>query len=531
VTWHGHRLIIFGFLPQNFEDEAMAVAFSMAWAVTGAGGDGRFQVRCRLAEFRGEFCRCLTRRAGALFGLADAVLCENRRVTDLARLSLVPEFGRGHGGLYDGLNAGRLEVARLRRAVAGVALPAWPDGRIRLAVDVCNWLRPDAETSPGRLFCHVHGRGKNAGQMIPGWPYSFVAVLGPGRSSWALPLDAVRLGPGDDETEVTAVQLREVVARLVAAGHWKDGDPPVIIVMDSGYSVTRLAWLLAGLPVTLVARVRSDRVYYRPAPARLPGVRGRAGRHGPPVRCGDPQTWGGAGIEADAESARHGPLTVTAWPRVHQMIHRGCGGWESWPAREEYPVIEGTLIRLAVTRPAPGYAALEPAWLWASDPEAGLDHDAAGRLWQAYLRRFDLEHTFRFLKHQLGWDKPLLRDPAAADRWTWLIIACYAQLYLARELAADIRLPWQRPQAGPATAQVMTPGRVRAGFRLVRGTTGTPASAAKYARPGPGRPAGSKNKREAPRHPVGKTSLKPHSIADKKRKQAKRARKASRQPS
>lgn len=38
---------------------------------------------------------------------------------------------------------------------------------------MCNWLRPDAETSPERLFCHVHGRGKNAGQMIPEWPYSF----------------------------------------------------------------------------------------------------------------------------------------------------------------------------------------------------------------------------------------------------------------------------------------------------------------------------------------------------------------------
>jgi hypothetical protein len=28
---------------------------------------------------------------------------------------------------------------------------------------------------------HAYGRGKNAGQMIPGWPYSFVAALGPGR--------------------------------------------------------------------------------------------------------------------------------------------------------------------------------------------------------------------------------------------------------------------------------------------------------------------------------------------------------------
>jgi hypothetical protein len=25
--------------------------------------------------------------------------------------------------------------------------------------------------------------------MIPGWPYSFVAVLEPGRTSWTLPLE------------------------------------------------------------------------------------------------------------------------------------------------------------------------------------------------------------------------------------------------------------------------------------------------------------------------------------------------------
>ncbi|QMU69684.1 hypothetical protein [Streptacidiphilus sp. P02-A3a] len=28
-------------------------------------------------------------------------------------------------------------------------------------------------------FCHVYGRAKTASQPIPGWPYSFVAVLVP----------------------------------------------------------------------------------------------------------------------------------------------------------------------------------------------------------------------------------------------------------------------------------------------------------------------------------------------------------------
>jgi hypothetical protein len=34
-------------------------------------------------------------------------------------------------------------------------------------------------------------------------------------------------------------------------------------------------------------------------------------------------------------------------------------------------------------------------WLWASDPAAGPAEVTV--LWQAFLRRFDLEHTFRFL--------------------------------------------------------------------------------------------------------------------------------------
>ncbi|GAA3060729.1 hypothetical protein GCM10010464_26480 [Pseudonocardia yunnanensis] len=56
-------------------------------------------------------------------------------------------------------------------------------------------LRADAPTSAERLFCHVYGRGRNQAQLITGWPYSFVAALEPGRTSWTALLDAVRLGP------------------------------------------------------------------------------------------------------------------------------------------------------------------------------------------------------------------------------------------------------------------------------------------------------------------------------------------------
>src|SRR5487761_857995 len=238
--------MIFGFLRKNLEIKAVAVAFIMSWQAD-EGGQGADRGMGVLAGFRRELYCSLGMRRDALFEVADALACGQERVLMLAELCLEPECRRGHGGVYDALNHGEVRVTRLRRALSSLPLPAWDDGRIRLACDVSNWLRPDAETSPERLFCHCYARGKGNAQMIPGWPYSLVAALGPGRTSWTLPLDAVRLGPADDATEVTAAQVREVVTRLAEAGHWRDGDPDILVVFDAGYDLTRLAWLLAGL--------------------------------------------------------------------------------------------------------------------------------------------------------------------------------------------------------------------------------------------------------------------------------------------
>ena len=59
----------------------------------------------------------------------------------------------------------------------------------------------------------------------------------------------MRLGPADDATAVTAGQLRAVIERLIAAGHWRPGDPDIVVVADTGYDITRLAYVLADLPV------------------------------------------------------------------------------------------------------------------------------------------------------------------------------------------------------------------------------------------------------------------------------------------
>ena len=125
--------------------EAVAVAPSMT-QIGNCCGDllGTERARRLLAGFRADLHGCLTARADELAELADAVLCAGGPVRDLAGLSLVSGHRRGHGAVYDALNAGRADIGRLRWAVGCVPLPAWPDGRILLAADVCNWLRPEA---------------------------------------------------------------------------------------------------------------------------------------------------------------------------------------------------------------------------------------------------------------------------------------------------------------------------------------------------------------------------------------------------
>src|SRR6185437_11672173 len=103
--------------------------------------------------------------------------------------------------------------------------------------------------------------------------------------------------------------------------------------------------------------------------------------------------------------ARYGTARASAWARLHQQL-AARAGWEDHDGK--LPVVEGTLIRLQVEH-LPGNRSPDPLWLWSS--RAGATADEVNRCWQAFLRRFDIEHTFRFFKQVLGWTRPKLATP------------------------------------------------------------------------------------------------------------------------
>ncbi|HEX7188399.1 MAG TPA: NF041680 family putative transposase [Actinomycetes bacterium] len=449
-----------------------------------------------LTRFRQEFYGCLTARADALFELADAVLCAEGPVVSLAELSLTAEHRRGHGAMYDALACGGIDPARLSMVLAGLRLPR-RDGQLVVAIDVSPWPRPDAECSPQRLHCHRPCRCDGVRQTIPGWPYSVAAALGTGRSSWTAPLDIRRLGPRDDLTDVTETQIRDLHTQLTAVGQLSPEDPPLLIVLDSGYDLVRLTWLLCDLPVHLLGRQRSDRVMFGPGGPRRGTQPGRQPRHGHRFAFADPATHPEPHTTTSGTHSRYGATRARAWQRLHPRPERR-GTWSTHPG--QLPLVEGTIIHLAVEH-LPGNRTPKPVWLWFSHPITDTNTGTVvDHLWRTYLRRFDLEHTFRFFKQVLGFTRPRPRHGEQADRWAWLIVAAYTQLHLARPLTPDLRRPWEKPLA----ANKITPGRVRRSFRRIRRTTGNPTNAPKATHPGPGRPPG-RTSQPAPRHPVGKT--------------------------
>jgi hypothetical protein len=426
----------------------------------------------RHVDFRAELHACFTRRADALFELGDALLCTPTPVASLPHLSLEPVHQRGWGSVYAALARGRIDAERLRDALVGSLPPA--DAPV-FAVDVTTWPRCDAECSPERGY-YYHPSRHSAGQpIIAGWAYQWIAQLGFERDSWTAPVDARRLHPLDDTDHTAALQIRALLGRLPTSAQ------PPLFVFDAGYDSAQLTLDLADTPAAVLVRLRADRCFYAdPPPATRSPKGGRPRRHGAKFTCADPATWPAPTATHVVGDDQYGTVTVHAWAGLHpkQQRHPGHG------TRRPRPIVRGTIIRVQVQRVPARTRPPKVLWLWWAGP-AGCEVDL-DLAWRAYVRRFDLEHTVRFCKQALGWATPRPRHPEQADRWTWLVLAAYAQLRLARQVVGDQRLPWERPRCQPR----LSPVRVRRGFPQLLVRLGSPASAPKPAGCPPGRPKG-----------------------------------------
>jgi hypothetical protein len=432
-----------------------------------------------LRAFRIALHACFHRRGDALFELVDAVLAADS-VGSLPHLSLQAPHRRSWGSLYDALAEGHIDPKVLRATLA--QYPA-TDSQPVYAVDLSVWPRCDAEASPERGF-YYHPSRHSAGQpIVAGWAYQWLTQLSFTRDSWTTPLDVRRVHPTENANAIAVEQIQSLLSRLPA------GRVP-LFVFDAGYDSAQLTQALAEASVATLVRLRADRCFYADPPLARPSPKGgRPRMHGAKFACKDPASWLVPTAELCTEDEQYGTVRVRAWAGLHpkQQAHPTRG------TRKTRPIVRGTVVLVEVSRlPARPYKP-QVLWLWWAGPgEPDLD-----LLWRAYVRRFDLEHTLRFCKQTLGWTTPRVRHPEQADRWTWLVLAAYTQLRLARPWIADRRLPWERP----LDPDRLTPSRVRRSLSALLPMVGTPAKAPKPCGRSPGRPMGRRSGR-APRYPA-----------------------------
>jgi DDE superfamily endonuclease len=344
-----------------------------------------------LLAFRARLHGCFTRRADALFELSDALLTADAMVS-LPHLSLEPGHQRGWGSVYAALAHGRIDTAACQTTICRSLLPdAWPV----FAVDVSTWPRCDAEASPERGFSY-HPSRHSAGQpIVAGWAYQWIAQLSPARDSWTAPIDARRIHPTANTNQAAVTQIRDL-ARVLP------GEPAPLFVFDAGYDPVQLSLGLIDTRAAILVRLRSGRCLDADPPPAPPGRVGRPRRHGAKLDTSDPATWPAPTATLTVADTQYGQVSVQTWAGLHpkQQLHPTRG------TKQPRPIVRGTatrlqrasLVRVQVQRVPARTRPPKVLWLWWAGP-GRCDPDLA---WRAYIRRFDLEHTIRFVKQSLA---------------------------------------------------------------------------------------------------------------------------------
>ena len=397
---------------------------------------------CNLKLFRDQVYHCLGNGKDAVFELSDAAIL-SRNPSSLAELSLSPVFRRQWHSTYEALSDCRPSRDEMMKVYTNQIKPST---RPLLVGDHTAWFRPDAVTLQERTYEHKPNRISVNRPIGVGFGYSTIAYIPEEQGSWALPLLHERITSSETALSLLSQQLKKVCSQL---------DHRAILAVDSQYGCGNFIKQTANIPCDKLMRLSSNRCFWG-EPKAYSG-RGRPRKHGNKFKLNESQTWHSEDEILEIEDVKLGQIKIQVWHKLHFR---------------QAAEIKLSLIRVEQL----DCPKSKPLWLaWHGEQMPTLIE-----ILELYLRRFTIEHWYRFAKQRLHWTLPNLGTKEQCDRWSDLMPMMTWELWLAREMMVDSPLPWQKPQIN------LTPGRVAQGFGRVIATIGTPASAPKPRGKSPG---------------------------------------------
>jgi hypothetical protein len=403
----------------------------------------------------------------ALFELTDAVLLAPA-VNSFAEFSLQPSFRRRWPMLYEALQDGSVH----RDALLEIYCQQIPHTtRPLLAGDHTAWPRLHAPTLRERTVEHQPNAIPQAQPITVGQGYSTIAWLPEAARSWALPCLHERIAPTENPIGKAVTQLRAVCQRLRQRP---------IALFDAEYGCAPFIVQSADIACDKIVRLRPN-LCLRSAPPPYSG-KGRPRVHGAKFKLNDSTTWDEPAETLTVEDAELGRVRLSLWHAKHFT---------------KAPTLPFSVLRIERLQAKGTRRDPKDVWLgWWGEPPPPLS-----TWWRSYLRRYGVDHWYRFAKQGLHWTLPHLKTPEQSERWSDLMPLLTWQLWLARQVVVDKPLPWQKGQVH------LTPGRVRQSFGGIIAQIGTPTGVAKPRGKSPGWPKG-KVRQHAPRYPIVKKSKK-----------------------
>jgi hypothetical protein len=406
----------------------------------------------------------------------DALLSETQ-AQSFPQLSQSPFFQRKWPSLYEAFEDGLINTERLRKTFVKYVLLAHEGKRVVVGIDATPIPRPFSQTSADRTTMPMHNiphsTPKKSTALTFGWKYSTVMVLPEKPSSWTAIVDQKRISSDKTDIQVAFEQLQQLVPLFSTR---------LLVLLDRGYDCNWLWCRCSGLPIDLLARLKGNRCFYKPAPAHT-GKSGQPRKDGAKLKLSDPSTQSYPDHIWDGTDAKEHPVRICWWEHMHVKEAR-------W--------LDLTIIQ--VSRPHACNSERDPRISWfvyqGQDPQEGLAQIAL-----MYGLRFSQEHGYRFDKQALLWTEPRLRTPEQFDRWSQIVAIVHNLIALAREFIAPELHPWENKQREP------TPQQVRRGLAKFLPQLGTPASPPKPR----GNPKGRKKGavvRKATRFPIVRKTAK-----------------------
>lgn len=443
-------------------------------------------------EFRDSLSSLFDKRTQVIMNIIDSLSSNIQGANTAVQLSENSLFNYNYNSLYKGINHSfptktkkKKQQIKLQQQLIVSTLNIEDKLPFHLlAVDTTNISRTHSPTLIDREFVHKPSSIGGQKPITIGHKYSVLTYLTKDEKTeynWSIPLSSERITSFSNDGQTAIKQIKVLLNNCPQLNNNK----LLVTTADSYYSNQYfLGNLTKHKNLVTLTRSRSSRVFFSlpKIDSNQPKRRGHPLWYGEKFDLKDETTWHEVNDEFNTTITNHKNeiihLNIKCW---HNLIMKG----DKEQKMHEKPF---HLLRITLTD-SEGNFKFKPMWLIVMGNrknELNLFD-----CYKAYLRRFDIEHLFRFAKNKLLLNNYYSSEVEREKNWVELVFLSYVNLWASRHLARTVTSDWQKYYHKKMPNQI-TPSMVQRDYERIIRTFGKTAPSPKPRGYSSGRKKGTK---------------------------------------